>query len=65
MSSAVATLILVVITISLVVVVVGYYSSLSAITSNSITPLQTAVELSKEIYIVLSTGYKLHNTYRT
>jgi hypothetical protein len=54
MSSGVTTLILVIITISLAVVIVGYYSSLSAITSNSITPLQTAVELSKEIYISYS-----------
>ncbi len=54
MSNAVTTLILVMITISLAVVVVGYYSSLSAITSNSIIPLQTAMELSKEIYISYS-----------
>jgi|GEM_PF-3006384 len=54
MSSGVTTLILVMITISLAVVVVGYYSSLSAITSNSIIPLQTAMELSKEIYISYS-----------
>ena len=54
MNSAVTTLILVLITVTLAVAVVGYYSSLSAITSNNITPLQTAMELSKEIYISYS-----------
>ena len=54
MNSAVITLILVLITVTLALAVVGYYSSLSAITSNSLTPLQTAMELSKEIYISYS-----------
>lgn len=54
MNSAVTTLILISITITLAVAVVGYYSSLSAITLNNLTPLQTAMELSKEIYISYS-----------
>ncbi|PVU69243.1 hypothetical protein DDW09_04450 [Sulfolobus sp. SCGC AB-777_L09] len=54
MNSAVITLILILITVTLAVAVVGYYSSLSAITSNNLTPLQTAMELSKEIYISYS-----------
>ncbi|MFP3201716.1 MAG: hypothetical protein RXR43_05560, partial [Sulfolobus sp.] len=54
MNSAVVTLILILITVTLAVAVVGYYSSLSAITSNNLTPLQTAMELSKELYISYS-----------
>jgi len=53
-NSAVTTLILISITVTLAVAVVGYYSSLSAITLNNLTPLQTAMELSKEIYISYS-----------
>ncbi|BFI74460.1 hypothetical protein [Sulfurisphaera ohwakuensis] len=54
MNSAIITLILVLVTVGLGIGVFGYYSSLTGTTYNSVLPLQTAMELSKELQISYS-----------
>ena len=54
MENAIATLILVLVTVSMAVVLYGYYSSLTGYSYTELTPLQTAMELSKELQVSYS-----------
>ncbi|QXJ33827.1 hypothetical protein [Saccharolobus shibatae] len=54
MNSVIVTLILIVLTISLGVSLLDYYTSLSSNTYNSVLPLQIAMELSKELQVSYS-----------
>lgn len=55
MENVIATLLLVLVTVSMAVVLYGYYSMLSGYSYTELAPLQTAMELSKELQVSYST----------